>query len=221
MLYKHKKIFFNWGYSFIQWYIQYILLTYLLWVVIFQVALSWKKYFWIKILSGKLICGFNFSVTNFNSNSKFIDSNSFFLNKQFQNWIDPMSAVDSTILKPDTDLMLLKSVVTTCLYNWVITTVTIRNALESYSLGGSTWDPVQTLRFQSSLGKAKKEYYSWILLTKLLIWMPSSQCCVPSVPSRLPKEIQCMGVLWAFCCNRLPYRNYTLWVIFQYSLVGI
>ena len=45
---------------------------------IFQVGLSWKKYLWIKKWNGKLICGFNLFVGNFNPNSKFINSNSYF-----------------------------------------------------------------------------------------------------------------------------------------------
>ena len=45
-----------------------------------------RKYFWIKKLDGKLICGLNFFVGNFNSNSKFINSNSIFFNNQFWNW---------------------------------------------------------------------------------------------------------------------------------------
>ena len=73
---------------------------YLLWVpswdtyselFIFQVGLSWEKYFWIKKLNGKLICGFNYFVENFNCKFKFINSN--FSNKQFQfrNSLNPMS----------------------------------------------------------------------------------------------------------------------------------
>jgi len=49
----------------------------------FQVGLSWEKYFWIKKLNGKLICGFNCFVGNFNS--KLINS-IFFLNNPFQFW---------------------------------------------------------------------------------------------------------------------------------------
>jgi len=36
------------------------------------IGLSWKKYFWIKQLNGKLNCGFNFFIANFIS--KFLNS---------------------------------------------------------------------------------------------------------------------------------------------------
>ena len=105
---------------------------------------------------------------------------------------------------------------------------------------GNSWDPVQILHFQSSLGKAKRECYAWILLIKLLIRMSSTQCCVPTCykrgghqfPHGDPKrnsawvnDIQCVwpkgparAVLyamsvWIFCCNRLPYRNHAQWVL--------
>ena len=67
-------------------YLEYLLCV----CFILQVGLSWKKYFWIKKLNVKLISGFNFFLANFNT--KFI--NSIFLNKQFQNWISPMSGLN-------------------------------------------------------------------------------------------------------------------------------
>jgi len=61
-------------YYFLPWVSTY--LEYLCWVVYIPSRIIMEEIF--LNLNGKLICGFNFFVGNFNSNSKFINSNSTF-----------------------------------------------------------------------------------------------------------------------------------------------
>ena len=65
-----------------------------------------------------------------------------------------------------------------------------------YLLVKCTWDRVQMLHFRSSLGKAKRVSYAWILLTILLNIMPSNERCVPIFYNDVLGAINSITVTW-------------------------